>query len=90
VKIKNTLNTWITRLLKLRPDNNHVWIQGFDLPEGREDVPVLVYNTAKDLGIKNFGFWTYKSAEATSAKRAVNYKFVWKQIYNLFNEPGEK
>jgi hypothetical protein len=41
-------------LLKLRPDNNNVWIQGFDLPEGREHVPVLVYNTAKDLGI-NFG-----------------------------------
>src|SRR3954452_3833941 len=55
MKIQNTLNAWITRLLKLRPDDNHIWIQGFDLPDGREHVPVLVCNIAKNRGIKNCG-----------------------------------
>jgi len=84
-KIKRVLTNWITRLIKLRPIDNHIWIQGFDLPEGREHVPSMVYNIAWDLGIRNFGFWGFKSAEATSAKRAVNYKMVWKQTSRLFN-----
>jgi len=88
-KIEKTLRIWIARLLKLRPNNHHIWIQGFDLPKGCEHVPVLVYNIAKELGVKNFGFWAYKSAEATSAKRAINYKFVWKQTCNLFNNSAE-
>ena len=84
-KIKCVLTNWLTRLIKLRPIDNHIWIQGFDLPEGREHVPAMVYNIAWDLGIRNFGFWGFKSAEATSAKRAANYKLVWKQTSRLFN-----
>ena len=85
-KIAAMLTIRLTRLLKLRPaEDNHIWIQGFDLPGGREHVPSLVFSIASQLGIKNFGFWAYKSAEATSAKRAVNYKLVWKQTHNLFN-----
>lgn len=84
-KIKTVLTRWLTRLIKLRPSDNHIWIQGFDLPEGREHVPTMVYNVAWDLGIRNFGFWGYKSAEATSAKRAYNYKLVWKHTFDLFN-----
>jgi hypothetical protein len=84
-KIKKVLTRWLERLILLRPTDNHIWIQGFDLPAGREHVPSMVYNIAWDMGIRNFGFWGFKSAEATSAKRAVNYKMVWKQTSDLFN-----
>jgi hypothetical protein len=84
-KIKSELTRWLQRLIKLRPNDNHVWIQGFDLPTGREHVPAMVYNIAWEMGIRNFGFWGFKSAEATSSKRAANYKYVWKQTSTLFN-----
>jgi hypothetical protein len=84
-KIRQVLTRWLKRLMSLRPADNHIWIQGFDLPEGREHVPTMVYNIAWDMGIRNFGFWGFKSAEATSAKRAANYKLVWKQTFKLFN-----
>lgn len=68
------------RLKKLRPKDNFIFIQGFDIPEGMEQLPLIVKEVCEKQGIKNFGFWSFKCTAATFCKRPVNYKRIWDSI----------
>lgn len=68
------------RLNRLRPDDNFVFLQGFDIPDGWELIPVVVKEVCEINGIKNFGFWSFRATEGTASKRPVNHKYIWKSI----------
>jgi hypothetical protein len=69
-----------SRLKELRPKDNFVFIQGFDIDPGSEWLPFLVRKSSLLAGIKNFGFWSFRCTEATGCKRPDNYKDIWKRI----------
>lgn len=68
------------RLHKLRPENNFLFIQGFDIPEGMEELPTKVKAIAQVNYINDFGFWSFRCTAATACKRPVNYKSIWKDL----------
>jgi hypothetical protein len=61
----------------------HIWLQGFNLPMGHEDIPERIYRLAFAYGIRNFGFWGFKACEALSDIRPANYLEVWDNICKL-------
>lgn len=69
-----------SRLVKLRPYNNFIFIQGFDIPDGWEALPHIVKEVAESNGVKDFGFWSFRSTEATAIKRPANYKQIWDNL----------
>lgn len=79
-KVKLRTGNICQRLTDLRPLDNHLWIQGFDLPKKREWIPALVKSTAEEYGINDFGYWSFRASEATSEKRPDNYEKVWNEI----------
>lgn len=74
--IERTLN-WTERLVSLRPDDNHVWIQGFDLEAGAEWIPMLTKNLARTMGVTNFGHWSFRATRSVATKTAANWRQVW-------------
>ncbi len=80
MKITRRTEAIASRLNKLRPKDNFVFLQGFDIPDGWEDIPLIVKEICEAYGIVNFGFWSFRSTAATSSKRPVNYKMVWEKI----------
>ena len=68
------------RLSDLRPDNNFVFIQGFDLPAGFEDLPMDVKEICESYGITNFGFWAFRANCATGTKRPTNPELIWGRV----------
>ena len=74
--IRRTLG-WTERLTSLRPNDNHVWIQGFGLEAGAEWVPMLTKNLARTMGVRDFGHWAFRGTRAVATKSAVNWRRVW-------------
>ena len=68
------------RLERLRPGDNFLFIQGFDIPEGWELIPLIVKEIAEISGIVNFGFWSFRCTAATASKRPLNHKHIWDTI----------
>jgi hypothetical protein len=68
------------RINRLRPKDNFLFIQGFDIPEGWELIPLIVKEIAEINNIENFGFWSFRCTAATSSKRPFNHKEIWKTI----------
>lgn len=67
------------RLYDLRPDDNFVFLQGFDLPEGYEHMPIICKDICTSNGIVNFGFWSFR-ATITGTKRSANPELIWSKI----------
>jgi hypothetical protein len=80
MKITSRSEAIAKRLNKLRPDDNFVFIQGFDIPEGFETMPLIVKDICDYCGIVNYGFWSFRATQATSSKRPVNHKNIWDSI----------
>ena len=76
-KIMEDTNRWIDRLVTLRPRDNHVWIQGFGLPDGDEWVPVLTQSLAQSAGARDFAHWSFRGTRGTADKTCVNWRRVW-------------
>lgn len=68
------------RLISLRPDDNFIFIQGFDLQYGMEKLPMVVKDVCEWVGIKDFGFWSFRATAATGTKRSVNHAAIWDDI----------
>ena len=76
-KIVERTTRWTRRLVNLRPRDNHVWVQNFDLPAGTEWVPVLTKALARLEGVTDFAHWSFRGSRSVSAKACVNWKQVW-------------
>jgi hypothetical protein len=78
--IRHTLE-WTERLITLRPDDHHVWIQGFDLEAGAEWVPVLTKNLARTMGVRDFGHWAFRATRSVATKTPTNWRQVWDDMH---------
>ncbi|GEO08761.1 hypothetical protein [Segetibacter aerophilus] len=79
-KIRKRTAATAERLHWLRPEDNFIFIQGFDIPEGMEKLPEVVKETCEQYLITNFAFWSFKCTAATSSKRPVNHRQIWESI----------
>ncbi len=80
IKICDRTEAITKRLHLLRPADNFIFLQGFDIPAGWEDIPMMVKEIAEVYGIVNFGFWSFRSTAATGSKRPVNHEKVWEKV----------
>lgn len=76
-KIIQRTISWTDRLISLRPNDSHVWIQGFDLEDGAEWIPILTKNLARTVGITDFGHWAFRATRSVSTKTPTNWRRVW-------------
>lgn len=79
-KIKQRSKMIAQRLVLLKPNNNFIFIQGFDILKGMEQLPLVVKQVCEVSGIKDFAFWSFKCTAATASKRPVNHKQIWETI----------
>jgi hypothetical protein len=79
-KVLARTDEWTARLQNLRPFDNFVFIQAFDIPEGMEQLPKVVKEIAISNGIENFGVWSFRATAGTSSKRPANHEHVWKLL----------
>jgi hypothetical protein len=77
VKVVTRTLEWTNRLVTLRPHDNHVWVQGFDLPQGATWIPELVNALAVGVGVRDFGFWSFRGTRCVSVKTAADWEQVW-------------
>jgi hypothetical protein len=81
-KITRRTLMWTGRLARLRPRDNHVWIQGFDIEAGCEWIPVMVKQLARTMGITNFGHWSFRASRCVATKTPPNWREVWDTMYD--------
>lgn len=55
----------------------HLWVQGFNLPDGTEDVPVRAIRLARAGGQVGFGFWGFRACDTIDAIRPAWPDVVW-------------
>ena len=67
--VEGHVSGWAGRMAGLAAASGkeaHVWVQGFNLAEGYEDLPVRAARTALARGVGGIGYWSYRSCEATT------------------------
>ena len=80
-KITRRTLMWTSRLRRLRPNDSHVWIQGFDLEAGAEWIPVMTKQLARTMGVTNFGHWSFRASRCVATKTPPNWREVWDSMY---------
>lgn len=55
----------------------HIWVQGFSLPTGYEEIPLMAAEAATRAGIKSLGFWGFRACQATPENTPDNPDKVW-------------
>ena len=55
----------------------HTWIQGFDIPAGKEDELIPATDAAYDAGARTILAWSYRGAESNTYK-ADNAELTWR------------
>lgn len=75
-----TVGLWAQKLSALGAiykKETHLWVQGFNIQEGFEDLPIRCVEKIYENGVNNIGFWSFRACEATSLIRPIHYKQVW-------------
>jgi hypothetical protein len=81
-KITRRTLMWAARLIRLRPRDNHVWIQGFDIEAGAEWIPVMTKHLARTMGVTNFGHWSFRASRGVATKTPPRWREVWDSMYD--------
>lgn len=66
-----------------------IWAQGFGLARGREELIHTTLSAAHHAGVRNFGFWSYRAAAATSEIAAKDPHLAWLQAQLWFRYARE-
>lgn len=80
--VEGHVSGWAERMVGLAAASGkeaHVWVQGFNLAEGYEDLPVRAARTALARGVGGIGYWSYRSCEATS-NRPARPRETWRRF----------
>jgi hypothetical protein len=77
IKVIQRSSDWVDRLKRLRPNDCHVWVQLFDLPEDREWIPSTVKAVAELNGVNDHAYWSFRASNNVSSKSAFNWREVW-------------
>ena len=47
---------------------NHIWIQGYDIPHGHEDEIIVAADAAYDAGARTLISWAFRGSESNTYK----------------------
>jgi hypothetical protein len=64
--------------------DHHVWIQGFEIPAGREAEVEVAIEAAADAGATNLAVWSYDGCSAMSTCACANPGEVWRATARAF------
>jgi hypothetical protein len=60
--------------------DHHVWIQGFEIPAGREPEIAVALEAAADAGARNIAVWSYDGCAALSTCACERPEEVWRVV----------
>lgn len=81
---------WAKKLHDLAAETGvtaHLWIQGFLLPEGHEDLVEACAGAARRNGVSDLAFWGFRAASSTSLIRPARPEVVWEAARRAFRGP---
>ncbi len=65
---------------------SQIWIQAFQIPEGKEDTVRQSVEVAHQGGIENIAAWSYKATAYMSYLKPDNPGIVWEELKKAFRE----
>lgn len=87
-EVRSLIYKRVGRLVRLRPADHHVWIQGFGLGEG--DIgyltPAIIATWTLDTDAKHLGFWSFRACEATSSIAHSKAEHIWYRVHEWIRE----
>lgn len=69
---------------------NHLWIQGFKVPGGREEEIFTAVNAAADAGIESMAVWGFDACSFMSSIAPDNPEKTWKIVVEAFNSVKDR
>jgi hypothetical protein len=78
---------WTERLLRAamgRGLGHHVWIRGFEIPAGAEEIVPLSIKAATAAGATNLAVWSYMGCEAMATCTCGDPQKVWRLVKEAF------
>lgn len=78
-RVDTSVQPWAGRLARAARQFGKratIWVQGFRLPAGSEDLPIQAAQVALDQGIDGIGFWSFRASEPWSGRPA-DHRKVW-------------
>jgi hypothetical protein len=63
-----------------------IWIQGFRIPEGREEEVGQAIKIAHAEGVRNLAVWSYKGSACMSYLRSDRPEVVWHEVSRAYKE----
>lgn len=84
--VERYVGSWARQMAELAQrtgKSTHLWVQGFDLTEGQEELPVQAATVARREGVENIAFWSFRAAEATSRIAPANPSLVWRLAHQV-------
>ncbi len=82
-KLKEYINLFVNRIIEITKKYNkegQIWVQGFNIPHGREEEISKAIELIADRGIKNIACWSYKGTGHMSYGASDRPDIVWKII----------
>ena len=81
-----TVSDEVLRLCEKHNKEPQIWIQGFRVPEGREDEVSVAIKTAYDSGIRNIATWSFDAGACMSYISSDRPEMVWDIISSKYKE----
>ena len=63
---------------------DHVWVQAFEIPAGREDEVRVAIEAAAGAGASNIAAWSYDGCSAMSTCACARPEHVWQTVGHAF------
>jgi hypothetical protein len=76
----------VVRLCKLYNKEPQIWIQGFRVPEGREEEVSTAIKTAFDSGVRNIATWCFEGGACMTYISSDRPEIVWNSISKEYKE----
>ena len=76
----------VVRLCELHNKEPQIWIQGFRVPEGREEEVSTAIKTAFDSGVRNIAAWCFEGGACMTYISSDRPEIVWDNISKEYKE----
>ncbi len=67
-----------------------IWIQGFRIPEGREEEVGHAIEIAYEEGVRNIAVWSFQGGACMSYLRSERPEVVWQKVSKVYRDLREK
>lgn len=78
-----SVDTFAEDMDKAMPSEASFWVQTWDVPEGKEWVPIQLMEVWEEEFDRDINIWAWEAFRTVSSKRAPNHKQLWSNILDM-------